>query len=56
MNAFEKLLLGFLQVAPSIVPIFVHSNQGILIANASEITLASVLAQFAPKIAGTSTA
>lgn len=49
MNAFEKVLLGFLQIVPSVLPIFVHSNQGILIANASEVTLANVLAQFAAK-------
>ncbi|MDP9024314.1 MAG: hypothetical protein M3N13_02915 [Candidatus Eremiobacteraeota bacterium] len=51
MNAFEKLFLGFLDAAPAVVPIFVHSPQGLLVLNASEILLAGVLARFAPKAA-----
>lgn len=47
MNNFERILLGILASAPSTVPIFVHSTQGIMIANAGEILLANILAQFA---------
>lgn len=49
MNAFEKILLGLISVAPAVTPIFVHSAQGLLVLNASETVLAGVLAQFAPK-------
>lgn len=46
MNPFEKILLGILSAAPSTIPVFVHSPQGIAIVNASEILLAAILAQF----------
>ena len=49
MNAFEKILLGIVAEAPATIPIFVHSSQGLVIANASENLLGSILAQFAPK-------
>ena len=49
MNAFEKIILGILSAAPTTIPIFVHSQQGLVIANASENLLANILAQFAPK-------
>lgn len=46
MNAFEKVLLGLISAAPAVTPIFVHSSQGLLIMNASEVLLASILSQF----------
>lgn len=46
MNAFEKIILGLLAAAPSTLPVFVHSTQGLVIANASETLLASILEQF----------
>lgn len=49
MNAFEKLMLGLLGSASAVAPVFVHSEQGTLILNASEIVLANVLSQYAPK-------
>lgn len=48
MNFFERLILGLLSAAPAVVPIFVHSPHGIVVANASEALLAGVLQQFAP--------
>lgn len=49
MNFFEKFIIGVIEAAPSTLPIFIHSEHGIAIANASEILLASVLSQFASK-------
>ena len=49
MNAFEKILLGLLSAAPATAPVFIHSDKGYAIFNASEAVLAGVLAQFAPK-------
>lgn len=48
MNAFENLAIGLLEGAEAEAPLFVHSAQGTLILNASEILLASILARFAP--------
>ena len=48
MNTFENILVGLLQGTEATVPIFVHSPQGILILNASETILASILLRFAP--------
>jgi hypothetical protein len=49
MNAFEKIIMGILAVAPAEIPIFVHSPGAIAIVNASEILIGSILQQFAPK-------
>jgi hypothetical protein len=49
MSVFEKLILGLLTAATAEAPIFIHTPQGIAVFNASEILLASILAQFAPK-------
>ena len=46
MNSFEKVLLGIIAATPATVPVFVHSQQGLAVANASEILVASILAQF----------
>ena len=43
MNTFENILAGLLQGTEATVPIFVHSPEGILILNASETILASIL-------------
>lgn len=48
MNAFENILIGLLQGAEATAPVFVHSQQGLLILNASETVLAAVLARFSP--------
>ncbi len=48
MNAFENIAIGLLQAAEMEAPLFVHSNQGTLILNASENLLGSILARFAP--------
>lgn len=52
MNSFEKFLLGFAKAAaiaaPSVAPIFIHSNQGILIFNASEALTGAFVQQFTP--------
>lgn len=49
MNPFEKILLGLLSAAPAIGTVFVHSESGIAIFNASEALVAGIAAQFAPK-------
>ena len=49
LSVLEKILLGLLAAAPLTVPIFVHSQQGLMILNASEILVASILQEFAPK-------
>jgi|GEM_PF-3403935 len=48
MNAFENIAIGLLQGAELEAPLFVHSSQGIVILNASETLLGSILARFAP--------
>ena len=48
LSTLEKILLGLLAAAPITVPIFIHSTQGLMIFNASEILVASVLQEFAP--------
>ena len=48
MNAFENIVIGLLQAAEIEAPLFVKSPKGMLILNASEILLASILARFAP--------
>lgn len=48
MNAFENFAIGLLEAAELEVPLFIKSNQGMLILNASEILLSSILARFAP--------
>jgi hypothetical protein len=48
MNAFENIAIGLLQAAEIEAPLFVKSPQGMLILNASEVLLASILARFAP--------
>lgn len=49
MNFFEKLLLGLLSAAPAVGPVFVHSERGVAIFNASEALVAGIASQFAPK-------
>lgn len=53
MNAFEKFLLNFIKAvaiaAPAIAPIFIHSNQGVAIFNASEALTQGAIAQFTPQ-------
>jgi hypothetical protein len=48
MNAFENFAIGLLQAAEIEAPLFVKSSQGMLILNASETLLASILARFVP--------
>lgn len=52
MNNFEKFLLGFAKamvaVAPSVAPIFIHSNSGVLIFNASEALTGAFVDHFTP--------
>ncbi len=48
MNFFEKLVLGLLRTLPSTIPIFVHSQHGVVIANATENILTNVIGQFQP--------
>lgn len=52
MNAFEKFLLNFAKAAaiaaPSVAPIFIHSNQGVLIFNASEALTGAFVSEFTP--------
>jgi hypothetical protein len=48
MNAFENIAIGLLQAAELEAPLFIKSNEGVLILNASEILLSSILARFAP--------
>jgi hypothetical protein len=48
MNAFENIAIGLLQAGEAEAPLFIKSQQGTLILNASEILLASILARFAP--------
>lgn len=46
LSDLEKVLLGTIAAAPAALPVFVHSNTGIAVFNASETLLASILAQF----------
>jgi len=48
MNFFENIAIGLLQAAELEAPMFIKSSQGMLILNASEILLSSILARFAP--------
>jgi hypothetical protein len=48
MNAFENFAIGLLEAVELEVPLFIKSSQGMLILNASEILLSSILARFAP--------
>ena len=48
MNAFENIAIGLIQGAEIEAPLFIKSQQGTLILNASEILLGSILARFAP--------
>ena len=47
LTIFEKVVLGILAAAPSVIPVFVHSQHGIVVANAGETLLANVLQQLA---------
>lgn len=49
MNAIEKILFAVLATAAQDAPIFIHSTQGTVILNASEILLANLIAAFGPK-------
>jgi hypothetical protein len=48
MNAFENIAIGLLQAAELEAPLFIKSSEGMVILNASEILLSSILARFAP--------
>jgi len=48
MNAFENIAIGLLEAAEVEAPLFIKSSEGMLILNASEILLSSILARFAP--------
>jgi hypothetical protein len=48
MNAFENIAIGLLEAAELEVPLFIKSSEGMVILNASEILLSSILARFAP--------
>ena len=48
MNAFENIAIGFLEAAELEAPLFIKSSEGMVILNASEILLGSILARFAP--------
>jgi hypothetical protein len=52
MNNFEKFLLNFAKAAvlaaPSVAPIFIHSNQGMAIFNASDALSGAFLQAFTP--------
>jgi hypothetical protein len=52
MNEFEKILLGFAKAvataAPAVAPIFIHSQRGVLIFNASEALTQAAVQQFTP--------
>jgi hypothetical protein len=45
VNNFEKAILAFLEVAQATVPLFVHSQKGILIYNTSEELATAILQQ-----------
>lgn len=49
LTDLEKVAIGVVAAAPSTAPVFVHSDRGIAIFNASEALFASILAQFANK-------
>jgi hypothetical protein len=46
VNTFEKIFFAFLLTAAKDAPIFVHSNQGMLILNAGEDFVGNLLAAF----------
>lgn len=52
MNELEKILLGFAKAvavaAPAVAPIFIHSQRGILIFNASDALTSAAVAEFTP--------
>jgi hypothetical protein len=48
MSTFEKILLAIATTAEAELPIFVHSNQGLMILNAGETLLGNILQAFAP--------
>lgn len=54
MNPFEKFLLGFMKAvvvtAPSIAPIFIHSEHGVAIFNASEALATAAITEFTPSV------
>lgn len=56
MSNFEKIILGVLSAAETLGPIFVHSEHGTAILNASEGLVASLAQVFAQKSAGNQTA
>ena len=43
MNFWEKLSIGLIAAAEQTAPIFIHSKQGMVILNASEVLLGNVL-------------
>jgi hypothetical protein len=51
MNAFEKIMLALLATATAEAPVFIHSQQGMLVLNAGETLLANILAAFPAKAA-----
>lgn len=49
LTDLEKVGLGLVAGAPAATPLFIHSDRGIAIFNASEGLLAAILQQFANK-------
>ena len=47
LNFFEKFLISLIQAAPAVLPLFVHSQHGIAIVNASEAVLGAALSKAA---------
>ncbi len=43
MNFWEKFAVGFLAVAESTLPLFIHSSKGVVILNASEGVVNGIL-------------
>lgn len=47
LTDLEKVGLGLVAAAPAAAPVFIHSDRGVAIFNASENLFAAILAQFA---------
>lgn len=54
-NFFENLFVTLLAAAESVVPIFVHSKQGVLVLNATEPIFNAALAQITTNAQAAST-
>lgn len=49
LSSIEKVFLGIVATVPAGLPVFVHSTNGILLANVGEALFSNILQQFAPK-------